>query len=276
MEEDGLSGELRGRVLVVDSGVGGLTVAKEISRRMPAVEMIYMCDNAQFPYGTMSVSRLTERVARLCLTAIASADLDVIVLACNTASTVSLDRLRALSALPVVGVVPAIKPAAARTQTRSIGVLATSGTVQRAYLRDLITKFANGCAVLPIGSDRLVEIAEQKLRGVPVELTDIAAIVEPFFSEEVRPRIDTVVLGCTHFALLRKELAELSAGDICWLDSGAAIATRVQTLLQSRVGGRKAPLAAPASRVIFTAPASASYQDAFRPFGFVDAEVARV
>lgn len=157
--------------------------------------------------------------------------LDLLVIACNTASTVALDPVRAALTIPVVGVVPAIKPAAKQSRTRTIALLATPATVRRPYTRKLVEDFADGCTVLMHGSAVLVELAERKLRGGVLTQAEIAAEMAPLLTGAGGERIDTVVLGCTHFPLLRAELEALRP-DITWIDSGPAIAARVRTLVE--------------------------------------------
>ena len=259
---------------VVDSGVGGLTIYAAIRAALPNANFQYCSDNAHFPYGT----RTEEDVVR-CVTVMADnldrqAPLDLLVVACNTASTVVLPPLRARFPFPVVGVVPAIKPAAALTKTGTIGLLATPATVSGPYTDALIAAHADGRRVLKIGSPRLAAWAEGKLRGEAVDLAALRAEVAPFFDrhESVDARVDVVVLGCTHFPLLIEELDRVAAWPVTWLDSASAIASRVVSLVGP--GERTAP-SLPASVCWFTRGGSDvdALDAALRRFGFAEARI---
>ena len=212
------------RVLIFDSGVGGLSVLGEIRRRLPCCDYIYACDNAGFPYGDKDEASLVNRVDRVIRALIARIDPDIVVVACNSASTVALPKIRAHFLKPVIGVVPAIKPAARRSKTGVIGLLATPGTVNRAYTRQLIADFAGGCTVIPVGSSELVRMAEDKLKGRSPDGAALAAVIAPLFEGG---GTDIVVLACTHFPLLLPELEAAAPYPVQWLDSGEAIARRV-------------------------------------------------
>ncbi len=218
------------RVLVFDSGVGGLSIAACIHKQLPAVRLLYLADNAGFPYGNQPESVVIERSQALITAAIDEYPCDVIVVACNTASTVVLPHLRAMTSIPVIGVVPAIKPAVALSVNRRIGVLATPATVRRPYLTELITDFADGCTVARVGHPDLVYWIERHVTGVPVPEALLSRALQPFRDAGV----DTVVLGCTHYPLigdlLRAQLPEVKY----WVDSGDAIARRAAWLLEQQ------------------------------------------
>lgn len=240
------------RVLVFDSGVGGLSVLAEIARRLPGVELAFTGDNRHFPYGTKPVDVLLPQIEASVRKTMAACDPDLLVVACNTASTFALPHLRAILPIPVVGVVPAIKPAAALSASRVIGLLATPATVDRPYTSDLIDRFAPGCTVIRVGSAELVTLAEAALRGIAPPVERLAAILAPFFAGPDGARLDVIVLACTHFPLLREALARAAPRPVTFLDSGAAIARRVETLLGPEGG---APGKARGHRAYFTAPA---------------------
>ncbi len=221
-------------VLVFDSGVGGLTIAHEIQQCCPAVNLIYLSDNEAFPYGLKSADYLIPRVEQVLTACLERHSADLIVIACNTASTVALPHIRSHFDIPVVGVVPAIKPAAALSKTSAIGLLATPGTIQRSYTQDLINSYARHCNIVKIGSNRLVQIAEEKLRGIPVNRRELEEILMPFIEPEENLKLDTIVLACTHFPLLKKELISIAPDHWTWLDSGEAIARRVDYLLAEK------------------------------------------
>jgi len=222
-----LSRQAPPRVLVFDSGVGGLSVAACIHRHLPGLEIVYLADNEGFPYGDKPEAVVIDRCCTLIARALELYPSDVIVVACNTASTVVLPHLRAMTPLPVVGVVPAIKPAAAKTVNRRIGLLATPATVRRPYLDRLIEEFAGDCKVERIGHPGLVRWAEDLVSGSEVPIVELQAAMKPFRDADV----DTVVLGCTHYPLLLESLKQSLPSVRFWVDSGEAIARRVAWLL---------------------------------------------
>jgi len=218
---------------VFDSGAGGLTIFHEIEKHLPGASYVYCSDNANFPYGPKTEEEVVACVRQACTRLIANYGLDLLVVACNTASTVALPVLRSEFHLPVVGVVPAIKPAAHATRTGVIGLLATPGTVRRSYVQKLVSEFAEGCEVISVGSSRLVKIAEDKAHSVPVDIEEVRHEIAPLFGGEQPPgrRLDAVVLGCTHFPLLLDELNAAAAWPVRWIDSGAAVAARTRAVL---------------------------------------------
>lgn len=218
------------RILIFDSGIGGLSINDEIKTRLPEVAVTYVADNRIYPYGTLSEQALIERITHLFPRLIERFQPEAIVIACNSASTLVLDHLRDLTAIPVIGVVPAIKTAALHTRTRVIGLLATPGTVSRAYTDRLIQEFASHCRVIRVGSHELVDEAENKLRGRDVDSTAVARVLAPFTEE---PELDSVVLGCTHFPFLKQELSQLLGNRMSLIDSGEAIARRTAFILNS-------------------------------------------
>ncbi len=222
-------------ILVFDSGMGGLTIYREIRRALPAHHYFYCFDNANFPYGELSEPALIAACSRLVTTMVSRHHIDLVVIACNTASTICLPALRAALDIPVVGVVPAIKPAAAQTRNGCIGLLATPGTVSRHYTHELIAQFAPGKRVLLKGTTELVIEAEHKLAGSPVNMALLQEVLADWLEGESVP--DTLVLGCTHFPLLNEEIQQLMPQ--CQLiDSGSAVAKRVAWLLSN--GGHAA------------------------------------
>jgi glutamate racemase len=221
-------------ILVFDSGVGGLSIYQEVQRLVPFARYVYASDNEAFPYGTKREEEVIARVSDVLHRLISRFAPDVLVVACNTASTVALPKLRSHIPIPLVGVVPAIKPAARVSKSRVIGLLATPGTVQRSYTRNLIDEFAQDCTVVRVGSSELVELAEDKLRGTTLDIERIRGIIAPLFAGEYGSKLDTVVLGCTHFPLLKTELTAASPWPVAWVDSGLAIAKRVRFLLKGK------------------------------------------
>jgi glutamate racemase len=235
--------------LVFDSGVGGLSVLSEIAALLPQLRLTYAADNAFFPYGTKTESELVARVSQVIDQLVGEVRPDIVVIACNTASTTALEAVRRFLTIPVIGVVPAIKPAAAASESRVIGLLGTRATVASAYTKALIKQFADGCTVLTHGTPELVEAAERKLRGEPADSAELAAILTGLFDQPAGDRLDTIVLGCTHFPLMVDELKAVAPHPVTWMDSGAAIARRVASILGLSTGD---PLAEPRT-AIFTA-----------------------
>jgi len=247
------------RVLVFDSGVGGLSVLDAIAASGRGLSLDYVADNAWLPYGLKSDAELRARVPALLAHMAEAWAPDAVVLACNTASTIVLPDVRAALSIPVVGVVPPIKPAAALTKTGVIGLLATPATVQRAYTDDLIAQFAADKRVVRFGSAALVEAAERKLRGEAVDVSAIAEAIGALFAEDV----DVVALACTHFPLLAQELAAAAPRPCAWLDSGEAIARRIADVTGAGEGQARA------RRAGFTDPDAAhGVFPAFRARGF--------
>ncbi len=218
-------------VLVFDSGVGALSLLPALRTALPGARILYASDNAAYPYGTRSAESVTRRVAAVLARLRKRFSPDLVVIGCNTASTVALPRLRCEFSVPVIGVVPAIKPAAQRSRTHCIALLATPATVTRAYTLQLIEDFASHCEVLRLGSSELVDAAEHKLRGKPVPAATMEAILAPLKAAPHAARIDTMVLGCTHFPLLRDELAQAWQSPVDWIDSSDAIARRAGELM---------------------------------------------
>jgi len=220
----------RKSILVFDSGLGGLTVYREIAAVRPDADFLYVADDAAFPYGALTASVLVERVVGLIGGLIEAHGPDLIVIACNTASTIVLPDLRKTFALPFVGTVPAIKPACASSRTRRVSVLGTEATVAREYTRALIRDFAGDCRVTLVGSKMLAAYAEAELADGPVGDPAILAEIAPCFCDD-GARTDTIVLACTHYPLIIDRLRRLAPWPVNYLDPAPAIARRVSNLL---------------------------------------------
>lgn len=218
------------RILVFDSGVGGLSVAREIGRALPDVGMDYVADLAVFPYGALEPDVLIDRVVSLMDEALSVLDPAALVVACNTASTLVLPPLRARFKLPIVGTVPAVKPAAEHSRSRLASVLATPGTVKRDYTRDLIDTFGGDCRFTLVGSQKLAELVEREYCGEAVTDDELLAEIAPCFVEEEGRRTDTVALACTHYPLVLDRLKALAPWPVEWIDPAPAIARRVATV----------------------------------------------
>jgi glutamate racemase len=231
------------KILVFDSGLGGLTVFREVVHARPDAAYVYAADDAFFPYGRRSETELVERVLAVMTKLIETHQPDLVVIACNTASTIALGQLRNHFTVPFVGTVPAIKPACAASVSKMVSVLGTEVTVKREYTHALIRDFAGDCAVRLIGSPKLAELAEAWLKGETVADADIAAEIEPCFVEASGKRTDTIVLACTHYPLLLDRLHRLSRWPVNYIDPAPAIARRVVELLGPAKPGAAAPRA---------------------------------
>ena len=219
------------KILVLDSGVGGLTVFREIARVRPDARLVYVVDDALFPYGKVAESALNTHIIGVMDAFIAAHRPDLVVIACNTASTLVLPALRARFDLPFVGTVPAIKPACAASQSKRISVLGTEATVRREYTHALIASFGQGCEVTLVGSGQLAPLAEALLAGDTVSDAALTAEIAPCFLANGGARTDTVVLACTHFPLLLDRFEQLAPWPVRWIDPAPAIARRVQELV---------------------------------------------
>ncbi|HHI89281.1 MAG TPA: glutamate racemase [Hellea balneolensis] len=218
------------KAVVFDSGVGGLSVVAHIRALLPDLHLDYVADDAFRPYGEKSAQALKGRLPGLLRTLELMLSPDMIVLACNTASTTALEEIRAEVRCPVIGVVPAIKPAARSSRSQTIAVLGTPGTVRRKYVQGLIDEFAPDCQIILHGSTALVALAEQKLSGQRIDKREIAAELAPLLAQDTHNRLDTIVLACTHFPLLMDELQAGVNKKVNWIESGPAIARRVQDI----------------------------------------------
>jgi glutamate racemase len=224
------------RVLAFDSGIGGLSVVEAMVAAGLPIDIDYAADFAWLPYGGRPDADLIDRVPRLLAALAGELSADLVVIACNTASTVALAATRERLRVPVVGVVPPIKPAAAASRTGVIGVLATPATIQRPYTHQLIADHAAGMTVIRVGSTALVAAAEAKLAGEVVDPAAVQAAIAGLFNAPGGDRLDVVALSCTHFPFLRPELEAAAPRAIGWVDSGAAIARRVRQVLSLGVG----------------------------------------
>lgn len=234
-------------ILFFDSGVGGLSVLAPTRELLPFAPIVYAADSAGYPYGTRSEAEIASRVPALLGRLVERFQPRLVVIACNTACTIALDHVRAALDVPVVGTVPAIKPAAERTKSGVIGVLGTEATIRQPYVDDLAQRFAGHCKVLRYGSPGLVALAEAKLAGEPVSAEDVRRAAEPLFDQDGGDEMDTIVLACTHFPLLRDELDSAFPGRD-WIDGGPGIARRVQYL----TGEQPWPAKRPKGIAIFT------------------------
>ena len=220
-------------LLFFDSGVGGLSVLEPTRALLPNAPIVYVADNAGYPYGKRSEQEIASRIPALLGRLVERFHPRLAVIACNTASTIALDHVRSALDLPVVGTVPAIKPAAETSKTRVIGVLGTEATVRQPYVDNLAAEFASDCTIIRHGSPELVDLAEAKLAGDDVSIEAVRAAAQPMFDAPGGHRIDVGVLACTHFPLLRQDLSQAFPG-VEWIDGGPGIARRIAWLTREQ------------------------------------------
>lgn len=221
---------MKKHILVFDSGLGGTTVLQEIQKLSPNHTYSYVMDNGAFPYGNKTDAFLFERIIKLFRNLIPQCYPDLIVIACNTASTLVLEKLRNEFDIPFVGVVPAIKPAATLSQTKIIGLLATEATIKRDYIKQLNIAHANHCEVIHFACQKLVTIAEDKIMGNHFDINELLSILNELLEHPLANKIDVFVLGCTHFPAVKPEIMAIWPYQAQWIDSGEAVARRVDTL----------------------------------------------
>ena len=224
-------------ILLFDSGVGGLTVLAELRKLMPRAPIIYAADMAGLPYGSKSEAEVAARVAGLLGRMAERYDPRLICIACNTASTIALGMVREVLETPIVGTVPAIKPAAQMTRTGTIGLLGTEATVRQGYVDDLEHEFAAGKKLLRYGANGLVALGEKKLRGEKVSVDEVAKAASGLILQPGGESLDTVVLACTHFPLLQDELQEAFGKEVTFVDGSQGIARRITHLLEGHSFG---------------------------------------
>lgn len=238
-------------ILFFDSGVGGLSVLGPTRELLPNAPIVYAADSAGFPYGKRSEAEIASRIPALLGRLVERFHPRLAVIACNTASTIALEHVRSALDLPVVGTVPAIKPAAKISKSRVIGILGTEATVRQPYVDDLAKRFAADCTIIRHGSPELVELAEAKLAGEEVRIEDVRAAARPMFEAPRGELIDTVVLACTHFPLLTDEL-RAAFKDVAYVDGGEGIARRIAHLTKEQPW----PASTSEGILVFTGPPS--------------------
>ena len=250
-------------LLLFDSGVGGLSVLSELRAALPDAPVIYAADNGGLPYGPKSEAEVAARVCGLLGRMSERYRPRLICIACNTASTIALGMVRDVLAVPIVGTVPAIKPAAEQSRSGTIGLLGTAATIRQGYVDRLEAEFAADKRLLRFAAPELVDAAEAKLRGLPVDPAVFARAAKGLRDQPGGAAIDTVVLACTHFPLLQDELAEAFGPNVKFVDGAAGIARRIVHLTQGQPFTRTAPDFALFTRADETlaalAPALASY-----------------
>ena len=254
---------MKNGILLFDSGVGGLSVLGPVRAALPQAPIVYAADNAAFPYGAKSEAEIATRVPALLGRLVERVKPQIIVIACNTASTIALAHVRAALDLPVVGTVPAIKPAALLSKTRTIGVLGTPATVRQNYVDRLSAEFASDCRVLRHGAPGLAALAEAKLRGEGVDMDALRGEIAGLLAQEGASEMDALVLACTHFPLVEAELREAIGRDLAMVDGAQGIARRVAHLAQDftwpQAAGGQALFTARTAGVEALAPALAGF-----------------
>jgi len=253
-------------LLFFDSGVGGLSVLAPTRALLPTAPIVYAADSAGFPYGTKSEAEIASRVPALLGRLVERFQPRLVVIACNTACTIALEHVRAALDVPVVGTVPAIKPAAEMNDIGAIGVLGTEATIRQRYVDDLAARFASGRDVIRHGSAELVELAERKLAGEAVTSEDVRSATLPLFDADGRKDVDVVVLACTHFPLLEDELRQAFPG-VAWVHGGDGIARRIAYL----TAGQPWPGSYPGGVAVFTgAPPGRPLLEALAGYGLTE------
>lgn len=228
-------------LLLFDSGVGGLSVLAEVRKALPDAPVMYAADNAGLPYGTKTEAEIAARVAGLLGRMTERFRPRLVCIACNTASTIALGMVREVLEVPIVGTVPAIKPAAERTRTGTIGLLGTAATIRQAYVDRLETEFATGKRLIRAAAPELVEAAERKLRGKATDPAVFARAAAALRQQPGGEQIDTVVLACTHFPLVEEELAAAFGPGVRFVHGAAGIARRIMTLTDGQSFRRTQP-----------------------------------
>ncbi len=223
-------------VLLFDSGIGGLSVMREARLLMHEQQFVYVGDDAGFPYGDWEEQALTERMVGLFATLIERFDPKIAIVACNTASTLIMPALRARFSIPFVGIVPAIKPAAERTASGLVSVLATPGTVSRPYIKNLISEFGSQCEVNLVGATQLARMAEQHMQLQTIDLELLREEIRACFVQDGTRKTDIVTLGCTHYPFLVNEMRKVAPWPVDWLDPSPAVARQAYRVLNRESG----------------------------------------
>lgn len=228
-------------LLLFDSGVGGLSVLAQVRALLPQAPVIYVADNAGLPYGTKTEAQIAARVSGLLGRLTERLRPRLVCIACNTASTIALASVREVLEVPIVGTVPAIKPAAALTRSGVIGLLGTQATIRQGYVDRLEAEFAADKRLLRHGAPELVAAAEARLRGQDVDPAVFDRAAQALREQPDGARIDTVVLACTHFPLIEADLGRAFGPGVSFIDGSAGIARRIATLTQGQDFVREAP-----------------------------------
>ena len=240
-------------LLAFDSGIGGYGIVGALRTRLPNASITMLSDNAVYPYGEVPDAALVARIEQVIAVAIAVVAPDAVVVACNTASTVALDALRARFDVPFIGTVPPVKWAASLSRTRHIGLLATAATVRRPYLAHLARRFAPDCTLVAHGARGLADLAEAAFRGDAVPSDAIRRELDALFGQPGGALVDVVCIGCTHYSFLLDAIRSTSPAGITWLDPADAVARRTVDVLAATGAGTTGASASGLDRALFTA-----------------------
>ncbi|WP_173569538.1 glutamate racemase [Acetobacter conturbans] len=265
----------QGCILAFDSGIGGLGIVAALRRRLPDAHIDYIADTALFPYGEQEDGFLCRHIVTLLSEAVRALKPDVVVVACNTASTLALAALRdACPDTPFIGCVPAIRWAARISHSRVIGLLATRATVRRPYVASLREQFAPDCMLIAHGARHLADYAEQAFRGKEVDPALIKQEVAGLFGQPEGNRIDAVALGCTHYTFVLEALRAASPDHVAWLDPADAVARQTVTVLETLTCASAGQSTRTESLWFTAPPADATLlAEHLRPFGYQHAEL---
>ncbi|WP_420605280.1 glutamate racemase [Novosphingopyxis sp.] len=224
-------------ILLFDSGVGGLSILRALKASAPGAPIVYAADFAGLPYGEKTEAEIAARVPALLGRLVERYRPRLVAIACNTASTIALPPVRAALDIPVVGTVPAVKPAAERTRSGVIGLIGTAATIRQPYVDNLLERYGKGATLIRVAAPELVEAAERKLRGQTNDPALFAAVIERLLAHSEARGMDVVVLACTHFPLLIEELAEAAPPDLALIDGAEGIARRILHLCETDFAG---------------------------------------
>ena len=240
------------KIIVFDSGLGGLTVYRELRLVLPEARYLYVADNEAFPYGDLHKGELVTRLLALFDRLIERENPDVCVIACNTASTIALAPLRKAFEVPFIGTVPAVKTACEQSRSGLFSVLATPATVAQDYTHELVERYAASCEVTLVGAQNLASLAEQFMRGNEVDEDLLRREIAPAFVQQAERRTDFIALGCTHYPLLVELMRKVAPWPVSYIDPAPAIARQTSFVL-SKMSARRETLApAGPNRLIYT------------------------
>jgi glutamate racemase len=248
-----------GPVLFFDSGIGGLSVLAAARSLIPDLPVVYAADYAGMPYGMKSEAELATRIPILLGRLVERYQPRLVTIACNTASTIALDHVRSALNVPVVGTVPAVKPAAEISKTRVVGLLGTTATIRQPYVDRLAEQFASDVTLLRHGAPELVHAAEEKLCGQTPDPRIFYGAISGLTQQKDGDRIDVIILACTHFPLVQDELAHAFGRPVTFVDGAAGIARRIRYLLKDDL------TSAPERSGVFVTTGDLASVEAYRP-----------
>jgi len=219
-------------VLIFDSGVGGLSVLKNIKKILPKMHYIYILDNEAFPYGNKTEFFIVQRSIKIINTVKNIYPINIVVIACNTVSTIALSILKSKFSFPIIGIFPDIKTAKKITKNKIIGLIATKATMNSSYIKKTIYKNISKNTIQVIGTNKLASISEKKIRGIEVSQNKLKNIFKSWIDLPVHP--DTIILGCTHFSLLEKEIKKIlyKTSSIYFIDSIQTVTSQIKNYLK--------------------------------------------